>query len=769
VTPEIRLVSILFLTLDAQCLSGENGLMGVSPSPAERAAFNALYVALMVELQGHGGFLRQFLIDDKGCVLIAAFGVPTFSYNDNAARAMECATRMVQVVRSNGGTAYAGVTTGRTYCGLIGTKERHEYAIVGDVVNLAARLMSRAALNQETGILADALSHHEYRIQRTQHETLDVEIMGGILVKGKENPVQIVRAKMRLAAPAGVGLTVGWEEEMSQVRDQIDQTVRSVREAGLETSNRIVVLSSDAGYGKTHFLQSVVHDIPIKEVYVRAHSRDAKINMRFFQKFFQMICSIGGPWDKSVVPRIESQLIEYNNGNAEPTSKYAVVAQKVGLQRLLGTYDSPCRATSEWIASPDDAVLGVLNDVVLMLCRHGQMPNLLRIDDAHHVDLTSWELLLAWSECMPTPVIILMTSLPSRGKALDWFVAQTTHRGNLVSSLRLGPLKQSDLGLLVQKAFHDVAWTDEVLEYLACESSGSPFLCKEMARGLYSNAIESECKRVQIHDTSSVSFDIENAVTLRIDALSVEARSVVKCASVIGSTFTIHTLTYLVGNVEGRCTTKTSLSIRLSASLTELVTREILLTSKQAGVYNFRHETVRIIIYNMLTPQDASIKHNQVAYYIESNYKDLRPHFNCLIWHQVHCHQYSRAMIYTIHAMRNAVSLGLIKEATIVADAMLQHPIYLADLLSLRSAVTECRQSEHRHLAHLKEVFARRRPTNHQVSTLTRKTSVTATNALDSLIQRISERIYEVYGAETTTETSVACSVSKGCVGCLIN
>jgi hypothetical protein len=31
-----------------------------------------------------GAFIRQFLVDDKGCVLIALWGVPSASYVDNA-------------------------------------------------------------------------------------------------------------------------------------------------------------------------------------------------------------------------------------------------------------------------------------------------------------------------------------------------------------------------------------------------------------------------------------------------------------------------------------------------------------------------------------------------------------------------------------------------------------------------------------------------------------------------------------------------------------
>ena len=43
-----------------------------------------------------GGYLRQFLVDDKGCVLIACWGMPHMSYVDNAHRAMSAAAQIHQ-------------------------------------------------------------------------------------------------------------------------------------------------------------------------------------------------------------------------------------------------------------------------------------------------------------------------------------------------------------------------------------------------------------------------------------------------------------------------------------------------------------------------------------------------------------------------------------------------------------------------------------------------------------------------------------------------
>jgi hypothetical protein len=48
-----------------------------------------MLILFVCNVQAHEGFLRQFLVDDKGCVLIACWGVPSASYPDNSERALE--------------------------------------------------------------------------------------------------------------------------------------------------------------------------------------------------------------------------------------------------------------------------------------------------------------------------------------------------------------------------------------------------------------------------------------------------------------------------------------------------------------------------------------------------------------------------------------------------------------------------------------------------------------------------------------------------------
>ena len=112
------------------------------------------YLGAMAQvIQSHGGVLKQFTGDG----ILALFGVPVphttrQQQEADAQAAVTCALamgqRLVELVRQwqEAGlpvvSMRAGIYTGNVAAGSVGSDERFEYAVVGDVVNTAARLES---------------------------------------------------------------------------------------------------------------------------------------------------------------------------------------------------------------------------------------------------------------------------------------------------------------------------------------------------------------------------------------------------------------------------------------------------------------------------------------------------------------------------------------------------------------------------------------------------------------------------------------------------
>ena len=90
------------------------------------------------------GSVNKFLHDDKGSTLVAAWGLPPTTHADDPCRACCAALRLAQLLAAEGLVASVGVTVGDVFCGITGSVQRREYTVLGDSVNLAARLMQKA-------------------------------------------------------------------------------------------------------------------------------------------------------------------------------------------------------------------------------------------------------------------------------------------------------------------------------------------------------------------------------------------------------------------------------------------------------------------------------------------------------------------------------------------------------------------------------------------------------------------------------------------------
>ena len=135
-----HLAAVLFSDLRGFTQQGE-----VLPPAQLIAELNAYFEVMVAAVQAHGGVVDKFM----GDALMAVFGVP-HPTDDSGARAVRAALAMEQTLREHNRARASqglqplrhgiGVHFGPVVAGDVGSAARRQYTVIGDTVNVAARI-----------------------------------------------------------------------------------------------------------------------------------------------------------------------------------------------------------------------------------------------------------------------------------------------------------------------------------------------------------------------------------------------------------------------------------------------------------------------------------------------------------------------------------------------------------------------------------------------------------------------------------------------------
>jgi PAS domain S-box-containing protein len=136
----------------------------------------------------HKGYIDKFIGD---CIM-AVWGVPMIPEKDDAFNAVSCALAIQDMVRSSKRKFFRnvasrlrigiGINTGPLVAGNLGSMQRMDYSVIGDTVNLAARLEGVAGPDE---IIISQTTKNQLG------DNFKYEERPAVRVKGKEKPIQI--------------------------------------------------------------------------------------------------------------------------------------------------------------------------------------------------------------------------------------------------------------------------------------------------------------------------------------------------------------------------------------------------------------------------------------------------------------------------------------------------------------------------------------------------------------------------------------------------
>jgi adenylate cyclase len=135
---------------------------------------NRLFEQMVEIIHDHGGWVDKFVGDG----LLAVFGAPR-RHPDHADRAMAAAVKIAEQVRSDEGLEFGiGLNSGRVLAGNVGGAGRLEFSVIGDPVNVTARVEAATRVTGDKILVAERtrelLSGDHYQLE----ERPDVHLKG---------------------------------------------------------------------------------------------------------------------------------------------------------------------------------------------------------------------------------------------------------------------------------------------------------------------------------------------------------------------------------------------------------------------------------------------------------------------------------------------------------------------------------------------------------------------------------------------------------------
>lgn len=166
-------VTVLFIDL--------RGFTSISEQKPPEEVIGMLndYLQLCTEsIFNHQGTLDKFMGDG----VMAFFGAP-LEIEDHTKKAVQAALEIKKVLQNHNQVMFGmGIDCGEVIVGNIGSKRRLDYTVIGEVVNLAARLESQAQPNQilVTQAVHEKIKHH-----------CSSQYIGMREIKGKAQPIPV--------------------------------------------------------------------------------------------------------------------------------------------------------------------------------------------------------------------------------------------------------------------------------------------------------------------------------------------------------------------------------------------------------------------------------------------------------------------------------------------------------------------------------------------------------------------------------------------------
>ncbi len=640
------------------------------------------------------GYVDKFIGD---CIM-AIFGAPITHENDPelALRAaLDMQKEMEEYNHSLANridtplTLHTGINSGMVIAGGVGSDKKMEYTVMGDTVNLAARLESLAKTGQTF------VSGYTYNLTRNLFEFIRHE---PIKVKGKKEPVavfEVVRAKSRTEQNLDQSQTssplVGRNRELETLRNCLD----------LHAGGRGIVtfLISPAGVGKSRIHQEIKKQflkgerIQVLEGTCRSFNRDTSYAV-FIEIFRQMLNIDSEDLDNLIADKLTENLplllgFTLQNLSEEARKAMVFIGAILGL-KLGGEFDLPLEKMNA-----QEIKIGIFRACAWFLQTLAlRKPLILVLEDLHLADPTSVELVASLFETVKqAPILLLLLMRPVSDHPSNKLpLIADKELDDQAVEIHFKQLTPTECDELTKQLLHAQEVPETILQLIRSRADGNPMFIEEIVRSLLDEGIvevspEGQLTLIKNLDEITIPSSIQGMFIARIDKLSASYKDILLTATVIGPVFKLALLQRLFPNTE------------LEPKLAGLVEMGLIFESKSFPEieYSFRNIMIQEAIYSTLLHKKRRELHATVAQEIESLFATrLEDHCEVLAQHYQRADRPQQTYFYLVksglkaketHA--NAVAVVALQQAMELGKSLENPPLPLLETCIALSEVQE--------------------------------------------------------------------------------
>ena len=484
--PEHKRVTIGFVHFD-----GTDELLRRSGPDEAARRLQQLVGSVQVAVDRQGVTFLATDIDKDGGKIILAAGAPTATENDE--ERMLLALR--EIVESDPALPLRiGVNRGPVFAGDIGPAYRRTYTVMGDAVNLAARLMAKAEPGQI--IATEELPDQS----RTHFACTPLE---PFMVKGKSAPIRAVSVGPARGAKQAVGdertiPLVGREREMGDLLEAL-QWAR-------EGHGRLVEIVGEPGIGKSRLIEELRTTAQDAAVF-RSTCELYESSTPYFPFHSLLRAMLNVPDGESVASSIDKEVV-YRAPELLPWVPLIATAFGVDMPPTPEVAELDERFRRERLA---EVLVRVLGHSLPRL-------TLITIEDVQWMDEASSDLLERIARRIDElPWIVCVTR---RDSGTGFAAASEAH----VLSVRPQPLDEASSRTIADAMTEEQPLPAHQISAIVTRAGGNPLFLTELLTTASGN-------------DASLPDSVEAVMTARVDRLAPHDRSLLRHLSVLGLTF----------------------------------------------------------------------------------------------------------------------------------------------------------------------------------------------------------------------------------------